>query len=188
MTIRLGGPLLVLVLLVAAAAPAAAQQSRPATVSHVVDGDTLDAQLSDGSVVRVRLIGIDTPERIRMKVGEAEQYPVLKIKLGTTDDMAILNAQLQSLVSLYDYVNTSGDSLARADVVKMSSATRTLLPQLDTGCWSRYSLGGSPASLHYHTYHVSLLKQLAARTGDALWSTTAARWDGYVGSGGSTSC
>jgi len=37
-------------------------------------------------------IGIDTPERIRMKVGEAEQYPVLKIKLGTADDLAILRA------------------------------------------------------------------------------------------------
>jgi hypothetical protein len=99
-------------------------------------------------------------------------------------DMAVLNAQLQSLVSLYDYVKTSGDNLARADVTKMSSATRTLLPQLDTGCWSRYSLGGSPASLHYHTYHVSLLNQLASRTGDPLWTTTAARWDGYLRSGG----
>jgi D-glucuronyl C5-epimerase C-terminus/Putative peptidoglycan binding domain len=103
-------------------------------------------------------------------------------------DMAVLNAQLQSLVSLYDYVKTNGDGLARADVEKMSSVTRTLLPQLDTGCWSRYSLGGSPASLHYHTYHVTLLKQLAARTGDPLWSTTAARWDGYLRSGGPTSC
>ena len=37
-------------------------------------------------------IGIDTPERIRMKVQEAEQYPVLKIKLGTSDDLAILRA------------------------------------------------------------------------------------------------
>jgi len=37
-------------------------------------------------------IGIDTPERIRMKVQEAEQYPVLKIKLGTEDDLAILRA------------------------------------------------------------------------------------------------
>ena len=37
-------------------------------------------------------IGIDTPERIRMKVKEAEPYPVLKIKLGTSDDLAILRA------------------------------------------------------------------------------------------------
>lgn len=41
-------------------------------------------------------IGIDTPERIRMKVAEAEQYPVLKIKLGTADDLAILRAIRES--------------------------------------------------------------------------------------------
>jgi len=41
-------------------------------------------------------IGIDTPERIRMKVAEAEQYPVLKIKLGTSDDLAILRAIRES--------------------------------------------------------------------------------------------
>jgi L-alanine-DL-glutamate epimerase-like enolase superfamily enzyme len=37
-------------------------------------------------------IGIDTPERMRIKVQEAEQYPVLKIKVGTPDDLAILRA------------------------------------------------------------------------------------------------
>jgi L-alanine-DL-glutamate epimerase-like enolase superfamily enzyme len=37
-------------------------------------------------------IGIDTPERIRMKVLEAAPYPVLKVKLGTADDRAILSA------------------------------------------------------------------------------------------------
>ena len=63
MTIRLGGLLLLLLtILLVGAFPAAAQESHPATVSRVVDGDTLDAQLLDGSVVRVRLIGIDTPE------------------------------------------------------------------------------------------------------------------------------
>jgi micrococcal nuclease len=65
-TLRVGGLLLLLstvALVGAAAAPAAAaQESLPATVSRVVDGDTIDAQLPDGSVLRVRLIGIDTPE------------------------------------------------------------------------------------------------------------------------------
>jgi L-alanine-DL-glutamate epimerase-like enolase superfamily enzyme len=37
-------------------------------------------------------IGIDTPERIRMKVKEAEQYPILKIKLGSDRDLEILQA------------------------------------------------------------------------------------------------
>jgi L-alanine-DL-glutamate epimerase-like enolase superfamily enzyme len=35
-------------------------------------------------------IGIDTDEKIRQKVFEAEQYPILKIKLGTDRDAAIL--------------------------------------------------------------------------------------------------
>jgi hypothetical protein len=103
-------------------------------------------------------------------------------------DMAILNAQLQSLVSLYDYAQITDDSLARADASSMASATRSVLAQFDTGCWSRYSLGGSPASLHYHTYHVQLLKKLAATTGDPLWRATAARWEGYLRTGGPTAC
>jgi L-alanine-DL-glutamate epimerase-like enolase superfamily enzyme len=37
-------------------------------------------------------IGLDTPERIRAKVREAEQYPILKVKLGTDRDIEILRA------------------------------------------------------------------------------------------------
>ena len=37
-------------------------------------------------------IGLDTPERIRLKVGEAAEYPILKIKLGTDRDVDILRA------------------------------------------------------------------------------------------------
>jgi endonuclease YncB( thermonuclease family) len=33
------------------------------TVTHIVDGDTLDVRLASGKVERIRLIGIDTPER-----------------------------------------------------------------------------------------------------------------------------
>jgi endonuclease YncB( thermonuclease family) len=66
-TARSGAPFPILlcilaVLVCAPTPPAAAQELHSATVSHVVDGDTVDAQLPDGSVLRVRLIGIDTPE------------------------------------------------------------------------------------------------------------------------------
>lgn len=37
-------------------------------------------------------IGIDSPEKMRLKVREAAPYPVLKVKLGTSDDLAILRA------------------------------------------------------------------------------------------------
>lgn len=37
-------------------------------------------------------IGIDTPDMIRKKVREAEEYPILKIKLGSDHDLEILRA------------------------------------------------------------------------------------------------
>jgi peptidoglycan hydrolase-like protein with peptidoglycan-binding domain len=98
-------------------------------------------------------------------------------------DTAILNAHLQSIVSLSEYVDLTGDEDAGAVVAGMTAAARALLSRFDTGCWSRYSLDGSPASTSYHTYHVSLLRQLARRTGEALWSETAARWKGYLRAG-----
>ena len=36
--------------------------SQNATVTDVVDGDTVDVRLADGSTDRVRLLGVDTPE------------------------------------------------------------------------------------------------------------------------------
>jgi L-Ala-D/L-Glu epimerase / N-acetyl-D-glutamate racemase len=43
-------------------------------------------------------IGIDTAEKLRVKVREAEQYPILKIKLGTDRDVEILRT-IRSLTS-----------------------------------------------------------------------------------------
>jgi L-alanine-DL-glutamate epimerase-like enolase superfamily enzyme len=37
-------------------------------------------------------IGLDTPERMQAKVREAAPYPILKIKVGTPDDAAVLRA------------------------------------------------------------------------------------------------
>jgi micrococcal nuclease len=36
-----------------------------ATVTHVVDGDTVDLAISGGGTERARLLGIDTPETVR---------------------------------------------------------------------------------------------------------------------------
>jgi L-Ala-D/L-Glu epimerase / N-acetyl-D-glutamate racemase len=37
-------------------------------------------------------IGLDAPDRIKLKVMEADQYPILKVKLGTDHDVDILRA------------------------------------------------------------------------------------------------
>jgi hypothetical protein len=97
----------------------------------------------------------------------------------------ILNAQLQTLVSLLEYVELSGNSDAAAVAAQLDTATRALLPRFDTGCWSLYLLDGSPAPLHYHTYHVDLLKQLAQRTGAQFWAEYGARWERYLGTSSS---
>jgi hypothetical protein len=99
-------------------------------------------------------------------------------------DTAILNAQLQSIASLLEYVQLSGDEGARAFTERMLAATRELLPQFDTGCWSLYALDGSNASESYHAYHVRLLRRLARLSDDPLWGETAGRWAGYQRRGG----
>lgn len=95
-------------------------------------------------------------------------------------DSPILNAQLQSLISLHDYVGITGDGDAARTVSALHTATLNLLARFDTGCWSLYALGGSPASVDYHTYHVSLLKQLTRITGAQGYEQTAARWEGFL--------
>lgn len=46
------------------------------TVTDVVDGDTIDVRLPDGSEERVRLLGIDTPEvHVETSPGEFEGVP-----------------------------------------------------------------------------------------------------------------
>lgn len=101
-------------------------------------------------------------------------------------DTAILNAQLQSLVSLSEYVDLSGDREAGAFVERMALAAGAVLDRFDTGCWSRYALDGSPASTSYHRYHVSLLRDLRRLRAEPLWRETAARWQGYLESGACT--
>jgi micrococcal nuclease len=54
-----------LALAAALPADALAQTSTAATVTRVIDGDTVVARLADGSEITVRLIGIDTPETVK---------------------------------------------------------------------------------------------------------------------------
>jgi peptidoglycan hydrolase-like protein with peptidoglycan-binding domain len=106
------------------------------------------------------------------------------VKEYSYSEMAVLNAQLQSIVSLAEYARTTGDAEAQEYVAGLSTAARTLLPELDTGCWSRYSVGGSPASDSYHRYHVRLLQLLSGiEPQHAIWPETHARWKAYLTSG-----
>ena len=102
------------------------------------------------------------------------------IRLYSFSELVVLNAQLQAILSLYDYAQLSGDAEAGALASSLEAAAELLLPRFDTAHWSRYALGGSEAPLKYHTYVVSLLRLLAARTREEHWRTTAERFDRYT--------
>jgi len=97
-------------------------------------------------------------------------------------NMAILNAQLQSTLSLESYARVAENAVAGRVAAAMYRAAYVLLPRFQVGCWSRYSLGGAAATTSYHAYHVELLRRLglAHRSAPIWWSTYAA-WSRCLG-------
>ena len=94
--------------------------------------------------------------------------------------MAVLNAQLQTALSVGEYATASGDPAAVLLADQLKSAAAAMLPSFDTGAWSLYALGGAEAALKYHTYVVSLLERLAQLDDRLEWSEYATLFDAYV--------
>jgi hypothetical protein len=98
------------------------------------------------------------------------------IRLYAFSGVTVLNAQLQTIVSLQDYAAQTGDPDAAALAQQLQGAATALLPRFDTGYWSLYSLGGDEAPLGYHKFVVRLLTTLAKRTSDGTFATYAQRF------------
>ena len=64
------------------------------------------------------------------------------IRLYAFTRMTVLNAQLQSTISLAAYATGVGRHRRRALATRMQTAAATTLPRFDTGYWSDYSLAG----------------------------------------------
>jgi hypothetical protein len=101
------------------------------------------------------------------------------IKLYSFDAAPVLNAQLQSAISVGDYAQITGNTGAAGLSAQLLASAASLLPRFDTGYWSLYSLGGKESPLGYHDYVVQLLRKLATRTGDKTWSDFADRFKSY---------
>ncbi len=100
------------------------------------------------------------------------------IRIYAFNNETVLNAQLQTILSLQDYATATGDQAATGLSAQLQAATVGLLPRFDTGYWSLYSLGGTEAPLSYHQYVVRLLTLLAKRTQDTTLATYATRFGG----------
>jgi D-glucuronyl C5-epimerase C-terminus len=100
------------------------------------------------------------------------------IRLYSFRTVPILNAQLQSVVSLESYAQATGDSAAAGLASQLKQAAVAMLPRFDTGYWSYYSLAGVPAPLSYHEFVVQLLQKLAPE--DPSFAAAANRFAAYV--------
>ena len=93
--------------------------------------------------------------------------------------LVVLNAHLQSLLSLATYGDLTRDSAGAALAASFERSARRMFPRFDTGYWSLYALG-VVSPLDYHEYVVRLLNNLERRTGDRFWAEKAARFERYL--------
>jgi D-glucuronyl C5-epimerase C-terminus len=100
------------------------------------------------------------------------------IRLYSFSSMQVLNAQLQSLLSLQTYANASNNSAAATLASQMEQAAAASVSRFDTGYWTYYSLGGAPTPLSYQKFIVQLLHKLAPD--DARFAAAAARFAVYL--------
>jgi hypothetical protein len=100
------------------------------------------------------------------------------IRLYSFRTVPILNAQLQSVISLESYAQATGDSAAATLASQLKQAAVATLPRFDTGYWSYYSLAGVPSPLSYHQFVVQLLRKLAPE--DPSFGAEANRFAAYL--------
>ena len=100
------------------------------------------------------------------------------IRLYSFKRIQVLNAQLQSVLSLQSYATATGDTTAGTLASQMEAAAAATVPQFDTGYWTDYSLAGDPSPLSYQKYVVQLLRKLAPA--DPRFAAAAARFAAYL--------
>jgi D-glucuronyl C5-epimerase C-terminus len=103
----------------------------------------------------------------------------LFIRLYSFSDLAVLNAQLQSVVSLEDYALALEDPAGQELAGQLRASSAALLPKFDTGAWTLYALGANESTLDYQRYVVSLLKRIGARNKDPFWTDYGNKFASY---------
>ena len=83
------------------------------------------------------------------------------IKLYGFDQGIVLNAQLQSAISLASYARLTSNGAAGTLAAELTTAAARALPSFTTGYWSYYELPADPSPVSYQDYVVDLLQTLA---------------------------
>jgi hypothetical protein len=99
------------------------------------------------------------------------------IKLYSFNGAVVLNAQLQSAISLSDYAKATSDTGATTLAATLQNAAARALPEFSNGFWSYYQLPADPSPVNYQDYVVQLLQTLARR--DDRFTTAAAQFEQF---------
>ena len=102
------------------------------------------------------------------------------IRLYGFDHEIVLNAQLQTILSLLEYSKQTNDTAASTLAQRLDATAQALFKRFDTGDWSLYELGGGYAKLSYQQFVTSLLQKLAAQTQDPFWVAAAQQFHAYT--------
>jgi hypothetical protein len=100
------------------------------------------------------------------------------VRLYSSSSEVVLNAQLQSAVSLGNYAKASGNTAAADYSARLLETARAMLGRFDTGHWSRYSLAAQ-STLEYHGYVIDLLTLVSRTSEDPLWKEMLERFKLY---------
>jgi D-glucuronyl C5-epimerase C-terminus len=103
----------------------------------------------------------------------------LFVRLYNFSDLAVLNAQLQAVVSLEDYALALEDQAGQELAGQLRATAAALLPKFDTGAWTLYALGANESTLDYQRYVISLLKRIGARNKDPFWTDYGNKFAAY---------
>jgi D-glucuronyl C5-epimerase C-terminus len=98
------------------------------------------------------------------------------VRLYSFDAIPVLNAQLQSALSLRRYGRITRDRRAIRLSIRLIAAADMLFPRFETACWSRYSIDGAEANPLYHRYVGELVMRVARVARTASWRSRAARF------------
>jgi hypothetical protein len=99
------------------------------------------------------------------------------IRLYSFNSTPVLNAQLQTVLSLQSYAVAAEDPTATALALRLQRSAAATLSKFDTGYWTYYSLPREPSPPDYQQYVIQLLKKLAPV--DTRFADAAARFDAY---------
>ncbi len=131
-----------------------------------------DSRYLEAARTALGIFRVAPPEGVRVARAAGAHY----LQYSFAPRLRIVNGFAQALNGLHDFGALANDAEGRALFDAGSAELRTELPLADTGAWSRYSVGGRESDLGYHRLLRDFLRGLCARTAEALYCDTAARF------------